>query len=92
MDKGGQLNKSLTWTLRDKGYVKPTFSNPVAQLQVPSNVTRIARAFAHVCQDNTVQIINYQCGVGTGGTLSDIYTGGALGKGIAEVLSSLSVA
>ncbi len=50
-------------------------------------MTRIARAFRHVCHDKTVQIVNYQCGVGTGSTWSDVFTGGAFGRGIAEVLT-----
>ena len=34
--------------------------------------------------DGKVQVVNYQAGVGTGSTLSDIFTGGAFGHGIAE--------
>ena len=57
----------------------------VGKIQVPSNVTRIARSFERMCAGGSEQIVMYQCGVGTGNTLSDIVTGGAFGHGIAEV-------
>lgn len=53
--------------------------------QPPSNVTRLARSFKRQCSDYSVQIINYQSGVGTGSTWADAFTGGAFGNGVAEV-------
>ncbi|KUI64818.1 hypothetical protein VM1G_00297 [Cytospora mali] len=64
-----------TWMNSDKGYEK-------GKPQPPSNVTRLARSFKRGCSDGTVQVINYQSGVGTGG--SDAVSGGAFGSGIAE--------
>lgn len=65
-----------TWMNSDKGYEK-------GKPQNPSNVTRLARSFKRGCDDGSVQVINYQSGVGTGG--SDAVSGGAFGSGIAEV-------
>ncbi|KAK3996027.1 hypothetical protein QBC44DRAFT_5628 [Cladorrhinum sp. PSN332] len=70
----------------DTGYKKPTFFNPVGKAQVPSNVTRLSRALRRNCTDGTLQIIEYHSGVGTGGSLTDAVTGGALGRGISENL------
>ncbi|ROW12555.1 hypothetical protein VMCG_00427 [Cytospora schulzeri] len=64
-----------TWMNSDKGYEK-------GKPQNPSNVTRLARSFKRGCDDGSVQVINYQSGVGTGG--SDAVSGGAFGSGIAE--------
>ncbi|KAI0380921.1 hypothetical protein F5Y04DRAFT_281267 [Hypomontagnella monticulosa] len=73
-----------TWQNSDGGYVKPTSSNPVPTLQIPSNVTRISRAFKRDCSDGTFQIVYYHSGVGTGpGSLAKLL-GGAFGIGIAE--------
>ncbi len=69
------------------GYEKPTLFNPIGKAQTPSNVTRIARSLRRQCRDGTIQIIEYQSGVGTGTTLSDMLTGGAFGLGVAEVNS-----
>jgi hypothetical protein len=65
-----------TWMNSDKGYEK-------GKPQNPSNVTRLARSFKRGCTDGSVQVINYQSGVGTGS--SDAVSGGAFGSGIAEV-------
>lgn len=67
-----------TWMNSDKGFEK-------GRPQPPSNVTRLARSFKRNCSDGTVQIVNYQSGVGTGSTVSDAFSGGAFGNGVAEV-------
>ncbi|OTB08019.1 hypothetical protein M426DRAFT_8227 [Hypoxylon sp. CI-4A] len=74
-----------TWQNSDNGYVKPTSSNPVPTLQIPSNVTRISRAFKRSCSDDTTQIVYYQSGVGSSSSIIDRVLGGAFGIGIAEV-------
>ncbi|KAJ2906836.1 hypothetical protein MKZ38_010334 [Zalerion maritima] len=54
-------------------------------LQLPSNVTRISRAFRRQCSDNTLQVIYYQNGVGTSGfSPLDAFAGAAFGTGISE--------
>ncbi|KAI0128746.1 hypothetical protein BJ170DRAFT_701492 [Xylariales sp. AK1849] len=73
-----------TWQNSDNGYVKPSSRKPVPSLQIPSNVTRISRAFARACGDGTFQIIYYQSGVGSRTGIVDKITGGAFGIGIAE--------
>lgn len=70
---------------RDTGYEKPTLFNPIGKAQTPSNVTRLSRSLRRVSRDGTLQIIAYQNGVGTGSTMADAITGGAFGRGIAEV-------
>lgn len=62
----------------DKGWEK-------GKPQPPSNVTRLARSFNRGCLDGSVQVINYQSGVGTGSTMADAFSGGAFGNGVAEV-------
>ncbi|PSR94237.1 hypothetical protein BD289DRAFT_465956 [Coniella lustricola] len=69
-----------TWMNSDKGFEK-------GRPQPPSNVTRLARNFKRNCSDGTVQIVNYQSGVGTGSTMSDALSGGAFGNGVAEVIA-----
>lgn len=64
----------------DGGY----FEGNKGKLQVPSNVTRISRAFRRQCSDGTLQIIYYQNGVGSGSTIADSVLGGAFGRGVAE--------
>ncbi|KAI1467254.1 uncharacterized protein F4812DRAFT_56586 [Daldinia caldariorum] len=73
-----------TWQNADNGYVKPTASNPVPTLQIPSNVTRISRAFKRGCSNSTFQIVYYQSGVGSRAGVVDRILGGAFGIGIAE--------
>ncbi|KAI1393684.1 uncharacterized protein F4822DRAFT_424147 [Hypoxylon trugodes] len=73
-----------TWQNSDNGYVKPTASNPIPTLQIPSNVTRISRAFKRNCSDETFQIIYYHSGVGSGSDFFNRIMGGAFGIGIAE--------
>jgi hypothetical protein len=67
-----------TWMNSDKGWEK-------GKPQPASNVTRLARSFNRGCSDGSVQVINYQSGVGTGSTMSDAFSGGAFGNGVAEV-------
>ncbi|KAH8752519.1 hypothetical protein F5883DRAFT_433100 [Diaporthe sp. PMI_573] len=66
-----------TWMNSDKGWEK-------GKPQPASNVTRLARSFNRGCSDGSVQVINYQSGVGTGSTMSDAFSGGAFGNGVAE--------
>ncbi|KAG8156665.1 hypothetical protein KVR01_013456 [Diaporthe batatas] len=66
-----------TWMNSDKGWEK-------GKPQPPSNVTRLARSFNRGCSDGSVQVINYQSGVGTGSTMADAFSGGAFGNGVAE--------
>ncbi|KAI0847950.1 hypothetical protein F5Y00DRAFT_270856 [Daldinia vernicosa] len=73
-----------TWQNSDNGYVKPSASKPVPTLQIPSNVTRISRAFKRNCSNGTFQIIYYQSGVGSRAGPVDRVVGGAFGIGIAE--------
>lgn len=73
-----------TWMNSDYGYVKPGLLNGKGGLQVPSNVTRISRCFKRRCGDGTLQIINYESGVGSGSNMLDSVTGGAFGVGLAE--------
>ena len=77
--------RRITTRDRDNGFEKESIFDPIGKIQTPSNVTRMARAIKHVGYDGKVQVVNYQAGVGTGSTLSDIFTGGAFGHGIAEV-------
>ncbi|KAK0623054.1 hypothetical protein B0T14DRAFT_161700 [Immersiella caudata] len=77
-----------TWMNSDTGYTKPTFYNPVGKLQTPSNVTRLSRSLRRICTDGTIQIIEYHSGVGTGGTVADLVSGGAFGLGISENIRS----
>ncbi|KAI1098074.1 hypothetical protein F4804DRAFT_350818 [Jackrogersella minutella] len=73
-----------TWQNSDNGYVKPSSSHPIPTLQVPSNVTRISRAFKRNCSDGSFQIVYYQSGVGSRSGIIDRILGGAFGIGIAE--------
>ncbi|PHH84150.1 hypothetical protein CDD83_2401 [Cordyceps sp. RAO-2017] len=73
-----------TWMNSAYGYVKPGLLNGRGGLQVPSNVTRISRCFKRRCADGTLQIINYESGVGSGSNVLDSITGGAFGVGLAE--------
>lgn len=73
-----------TWMNSAYGYVKPGLLGGRGGLQVPSNVTRISRCFKRRCSDGTLQIINYESGVGSGSNVLDSITGGAFGIGLAE--------
>lgn len=74
-----------TWVNSDKGYNKPTFQQPNATLQVPSNVTRLYRSLKKRDLDGKIQIVYYQPGVGTEGNLTDVVAGGVFGSGVSEV-------
>ncbi|KAH8658692.1 hypothetical protein BGZ60DRAFT_383301 [Tricladium varicosporioides] len=76
-----------TWMDSDDGFTKPSLFPyvPTGTLQVPSNVTRISRALKRKTTDGISQIIAYHSGVGTSSSsVTDVVTGGALGKGISE--------
>lgn len=81
-----------TWMNSDYGFVKPGLFHLKGFLQVPSNVTRISRCFKRRCSDGTIQIINYESGVGTSDNFFDNVTGGAFGFGLAEVRFPLFLA
>ena len=49
----------------------------------PSNVIKILRAIKPLTNDNTVQVVHYQIGVGTGRG-SDKWLGGGTGLGLSE--------
>ncbi len=87
-DKGAKKRIILccdgTWFDSDDGFNKATRKNK-ATLQVASNVTRISRCFKRRCSDGTLQIINYESGVGTGSNTVDTLTGGAFGLGLTQV-------
>lgn len=74
-----------TWVNSDKGYNRPTFQQPNATLQVPSNVTRLYRSLKKRDPDGKIQIVYYQPGVGTEGNLTDKIAGGVFGVGVSEV-------
>ncbi|KAK4190350.1 hypothetical protein QBC35DRAFT_461086 [Podospora australis] len=67
---------------------KKRLINPVGKKVVPSNVTRLSRSLRRNCTDGTLQIIKYHSGVGTGGSFTDIFSGGAVGLGISEDIRS----
>lgn len=50
----------------------------------PSNVTRMCRAIRSENQQGIPQVVYYQAGVGSSGTLSNRIIGGAIGDGLAE--------
>ncbi|XWW97023.1 hypothetical protein V2A60_005003 [Cordyceps javanica] len=72
-----------TWFDSDDGFNKATLKDH-ATVQVASNVTRISRCFKRRCSDGTLQIINYESGVGTGSNTIDTLTGGAFGLGLTQ--------
>ncbi|KAH0541952.1 hypothetical protein FGG08_003584 [Glutinoglossum americanum] len=75
-----------TWMNADNGYVKdnPWWPWSSGHLQVPSNVTRIARSILPYHKDGRNQIVYYQAGVGTGMFAMDKILGGATGEGLSE--------
>lgn len=77
-----------TWMDNGSGFTKPTWFpyHPYAVLQIPSNVTRIARAFKRRGWDGKHQIIYYHTGVGSGGRGLSSLTGGMFGAGLAEAV------
>ncbi|CCX15030.1 Similar to Uncharacterized protein YEL023C; acc. no. P39992 [Pyronema omphalodes CBS 100304] len=52
-------------------------------IEDPTNITRIVRALKSQAADGTHQIVYYQSGVGTGGTV-DRLVGGGTGQGLSE--------
>lgn len=74
-----------TWVNSDQGYNRPTFQQPNATLQVPSNVTRVYRALSRRDYDGNIQVAYYQPGVGTEGNITDMIAGGVFGSGVSEV-------
>ncbi|KKK18916.1 hypothetical protein AOCH_000310 [Aspergillus ochraceoroseus] len=72
-----------TWVNSDKGYVRPTLSQPNASLQVPSNVSRLYRALKRRDRDGRLQVMYYHSGVGSG-SFTDAIAGGAFGAGLSE--------
>ncbi|KAH0551739.1 hypothetical protein GP486_007044 [Trichoglossum hirsutum] len=74
-----------TWMNADRGFVRDSWWpwSP-GHLQVPSNVTRIARSIKPYYSDGRTQIVYYQAGVGTGMHALDKVLGGATGEGLSE--------
>lgn len=54
------------------------------KLVPPSNVTRLTRAIRSTSSEGISQIVYYQSGVGSTGTLGNKVFGGGLGLGVAE--------
>ena len=74
-----------TWVNSDKGYNKPSLSQPNTTIQVPTNVTRLHRALRNRDLDGTAQILYYQPGVGSTGGIAETIAGGVFGAGVSEV-------
>ncbi|KAK8192759.1 hypothetical protein M8818_007931 [Zalaria obscura] len=68
-----------TWLNSDSGSLK-------SQLNIPSNVTRIARAIRPQSKDGISQIVYYHYGVGSQGGIVDRIYGGVTGDGLAEAV------
>lgn len=85
--KGKRLVVCLdgTWVNSDQGYNRPTIHDPNYTLQVPSNVTRLYRALRKKGLDGMSQVVYYQPGVGSTGSVSDEIAGGVFGSGVSEV-------
>lgn len=71
----------------DKGYTNTTLLGKPS-VQIPSNITRLARAFRKRCVRGIPQVTYYQAGVGTGPSMSDHLLGGGFGVGVAQVSPS----
>ena len=54
------------------------------KMEPPSNVARLTRALRSSASDGTPQIVYYQAGIGSTGTISNKVIGGAIGEGLAE--------
>jgi hypothetical protein len=52
--------------------------------QIPTNVTRLARAIIPEAHDQKPQIVYYQAGVGSGWSVTDSLLGGGLAMGLSE--------
>lgn len=64
--------------------MKAKSHNDLPSLQIPSNVSRIARSFRRLCSDGTFQVIYYHAGVGSTSSRWSRIKGGAFGAGISE--------
>ncbi|KAK4198184.1 hypothetical protein QBC40DRAFT_331910 [Triangularia verruculosa] len=76
------------WMNSDTGYRKPSYSNPVGKAVVPSNVTRLSRSLRRYCTDGTLQVTEYHSGIGSSGSLADVFSGGAFSLGVSENIRS----
>jgi uncharacterized protein (DUF2235 family) len=54
------------------------------KLPIPSNVTRISRAIKNKSSDGISQVVFYQAGVGSTGTIVNRIIGGATAEGLSE--------
>lgn len=68
-----------TWLNSDDGSIS-------GRRTTHSNVTRIARAIKAVSEDGVPQIVNYQYGVGSQGSVLDRALGGAVGAGLNQMI------
>ncbi|KAF1986378.1 hypothetical protein K402DRAFT_332875 [Aulographum hederae CBS 113979] len=73
-----------TWQNKDNGWEKDGIFDFTGHPQIPSNVTRIARALLPENSAGHPQIVYYQAGVGTGYGLTNTLLGGATGAGLSE--------
>jgi uncharacterized protein (DUF2235 family) len=54
------------------------------KLPIPSNVTRISRAIKNKSSDGIPQVVFYQAGVGSTGTIVNRIIGGATAEGLSD--------
>ncbi|KAI0480252.1 hypothetical protein GGR56DRAFT_261940 [Xylariaceae sp. FL0804] len=73
-----------TWQNGDNARRKVSKWDPIPNVDLASNVTRISRCFQRACSDGTSQVIYYQSGVGSRSGFIDKMLGGAFGVGVAE--------
>ncbi|KAF2280250.1 uncharacterized protein EI97DRAFT_357088, partial [Westerdykella ornata] len=68
-----------TWMNSDNGMLN-------GRIAVPSNVTRLSRAIKAVSQDGIPQIVNYQMGVASQGSVLNRLTHGVTGEGLQDTI------
>lgn len=60
-----------------------------AEKEVGTNIFTMAKAVKHTCKEMIPQLVFYDAGVGTGGSVSDAIKGGAFGEGIDRNIQEL---
>ncbi len=70
-----------TWLNSDMGLRR-------RHLPIPSNVTRLSHAIKNKSADGIAQVVYYQAGIGSMGTLGNRVVGGATGDGLSENIRS----
>lgn len=68
-----------SWLNSDSGSLR-------GALDIPSNVTRIARAIQSISSDGIPQVVYYHEGVGASGGIADRIYGGVTANGLAEII------